>query len=271
MTFNPLSRSAIEQILGIHPWAPLLQLFDEIPSTNALAKELAHAGAPEGTVLIADRQSAGRGRLGRSFLSPGDMGLYLSLILRPNCPPQELMHLTCATAVAVCNGMESAFGFRPEIKWTNDLVYRSKKLGGILTELSVNPKTSLVDFAVVGIGINCRQKPQDFDPSIRDMACSLLTVTGEPGDRNTLAGHVIRALDSMNQTLLTEKETILNRYRADCITLGQEISIVRGDAVFHGKALNLDSEGGLIVRLDNGEMQTVSSGEVSIRGLYGYV
>ncbi|MBR2047973.1 MAG: biotin--[Oscillospiraceae bacterium] len=271
MTDNSISVDKIQDCLGAHPWASLIQVFDEVDSTNTLAKTLAAQGAPEGTILIADRQTGGRGRLGRSFLSPGDVGVYYSLILRPGCSPGELMHLTCATAVAMCEAAEEAFGFRPGIKWTNDLVVGRKKLGGILTELSLNPKTGLVDWAVVGIGINCRQREADFDPSIRDMACSAAMVLGQDADRNVLIGTMTKALHRMSVTLLAAKDAILEQYRRDCVTLGKQISVVRGDEVFHALALSVDPEGGLVVRLEDGTEQTVNSGEVSIRGFYGYI
>lgn len=268
---NPLSLNQIQTFLGNHPWSDSIHVFDEVGSTNTLAKELAAKGAPSGTVLIADRQSGGRGRLGRTFLSPGDVGMYFSLILRPGCRPQELMHLTCAVAAAMCDAVEHAFGFRPGIKWTNDLVVGGKKLGGILTELSLNPKTGFVDWAVVGVGINCRQQEADFDPSIRGIACSVRMITGKEADRNRLASEMIRSLHRMDRELLTGHDGLMDRYRGDCITLGREISIVRGDEIRHGTALDLDRDGGLIVRLDTGEIRTVNSGEVSIRGLYGYI
>ncbi len=271
MTSNPLSVSAIQAQLGPHPWAGSIHIFDEVASTNTLAKEMAAKGAPAGTVLLADRQTAGRGRLGRSFLSPGDVGIYFSLILRPNCAPQALMHLTCAVAVAMCDAVEAACGFRPGIKWTNDLVAGSKKLSGILTELSLNAKTGLVDYAVVGIGLNCRQREEAFDESIRPIACSARMVSGHDIDRNRIAAEMIRVLHEMDANLLTDRSAMLERYRMDCITLGRQISILRGDDVSHGRALSIDEVGRLVVRLDSGEIQTVSSGEVSIRGLYGYI
>lgn len=266
-----MEQRKIQTLLGKHPWHELIQVFDEVDSTNTLAKSLASQGAPAGTVLIADRQTAGRGRLGRSFLSPGGVGIYFSAILRPKCPPQELMHLTCAVGSAMCDAVEAACGFRPGIKWTNDLVVDTKKLGGILTELSIDPKSGLVDYVVVGIGINCCQTRSDFDESIRDMACSAQMVCGKAVDRNLLAAEMIKELHRMDQSLLTQKDTILAAYRRDCITLGQYISVVRGDEIRHGTAIDIDAEGGLIVRFDNGSVETVSSGEVSIRGLYGYV
>ncbi len=268
---NPLSLTQIQTLLGEHPWSESIHVFDEVGSTSTMAKELAAQGAPAGTVLIADRQTGGRGRLGRSFLSPGDVGIYFSVILRPQCRPQELMHLTCAVAVAMCSAVEDAFCFRPGIKWTNDLVVGKKKLGGILTELSLNTKTGVVDYAVVGIGINCRQQETDFDLSIRDMACSARMVTGQDVDRNRLAAEMIRSLHRMDAELCTGRESMMEQYRTNCITLGKEVSIHRGDDISYGTALDIDAEGALTVRLNNGEVHTVNSGEVSIRGLYGYI
>ena len=255
--------------LGDCPWH--LHVYSEVGSTNTLLKQMAAEGAAAGTVLIADRQTAGRGRLGRSFLSPGGVGVYLSALIRPNCAPTALMHLTCAVAVAMCDAVENAFGFRPGIKWTNDLVVGSKKLGGILTELGLDPKTGMVDHAILGIGINCGQIETDFDESIRAMATSVRMVTGREASRERLIAKMVKALEAMDKALLSSPAAILERYRADCITLGQDVSILRGDEVRHARALDIDAEGGLIVRYDSGETGTVTSGEVSVRGLYGYI
>ena len=260
---------AIYEHLGDCPWH--LQVFAEVASTNTLLKQMAAEGAAAGTILIADRQTAGRGRLGRTFLSPGGVGVYLSALIRPNCAPTALMHLTCAVAVAMCDAVENAFGFRPGIKWTNDLVVGNRKLGGILTELGLDPKTGMVDHAILGIGINCGQIETDFDESIRSMATSVRMVTGQNASRERLIAEMVKALEAMDKALLTSPAAILERYRADCITLGQDVSILRGDEVRHGRALNIDAEGGLIVRYDSGETDTVTSGEVSVRGLYGYI
>ena len=264
-----LDSRTIRSHLGDCPWR--VYLFSEVDSTNTRLKEMAKVGSPAGTVLVADRQTGGRGRLGRSFLSPGGVGVYLSALIRPDCAPTELMHLTCAVAVAMCDAVENAFGFRPGIKWTNDLVVGNKKLGGILTELGLDPKTGRVDYAILGIGINCGQTAEDFDESIRDMAISARMVLGRDADRNRLIAEMVLTLERMDRTLLVSPDAMLGRYRRDCITLGKWVSILRGDEVRHALALDIDAEGGLIVRYDSGEIGTVTSGEVSVRGLYGYI
>ena len=255
--------------LGHHPWAEHLLVLDETGSTNTLLKEMGRQGAPHGTVVIADRQNAGRGRLGRTFLSPEGQGIYFSALIRPNTAPTDLMHLTCAVGTAMCDAVASATGIRPRIKWINDLVIGKRKLGGILTELALDPRTGMVDYAVLGIGINCGQTAGDFDESIRDMATSLSIAAGKPVSRELVAAEIIRALSKLD--LLGEKQQIMARYTEDCITIGQQIQVLRGDTVRPGLAMGIDGDGSLIVRYDSGEVEAVSSGEVSVRGMYGYV
>ncbi len=253
------------------PWIDRIHFHATLDSTNTEAKRLAVQGAPEGTTVIAEAQTGGRGRLGHSFHSPAGKGLYLSTLLRPNCSPGELMHLTCAAAVAVCDATEAVCGLRPGIKWTNDLVHEGKKLGGILTELSVNRETGLVDWAIAGIGINCSHTREDFPPELQDMAASLSMFCSRPVSRASLSSALVFALYQMSECLLTQKEEILTSYKADCITLGQEVLLVKGEEKAYGTALDIDSEGGLVVRFRDGRTASVTSGEVSVRGMYGYI
>ena len=258
--------SAIQKNLDGHPWQGRIIWLDSIDSTNSYAKKLAHSGAPGGTVIIADHQSGGRGRLGRSFSSHAGAGIYLSVILRPNCLPEALMHLTCAAGVAAGDAIANVTNQMPGLKWTNDLVLHRKKLGGILTELSVDPVTRKVEWAVVGIGINCCQS--DFPEEIKQIAISLGL---SPSGRMQLTAALIRSLHSMRRDLFTEKNGIMEDFRHRCITIGQEISVLRGEDVRHGKAVDVDNDGGLVVTFSDGHQETVTSGEVSIRGMYGYV
>lgn len=260
--------SQILHQLENHPWNDKIQYFDSMDSTNNHAKKLAAEGAPAGTVVIAGQQTAGRGRLGRSFSSPANMGLYLSVILRPCCGPTELMHLTCAAGVAACEAVERTTGISPRIKWTNDLILGNRKLGGILTELSIDPATQQVAWVVVGIGINCCQQSHHFPEDIRHMACSLGM---EWQQVPILAAALVKALEQMDASLLTRKDAILERFTERCITIGSEIAVVRDADVRHGIAISIDEDAGLIVAYPDGTRETVTSGEVSIRGMYGYL
>ena len=253
-----------------HPWAGYIHWFDTIDSTNNEAKKLGAAGAPHGTIVIAGQQTGGRGRMGRSFHSPAGLGIYLSVILRPDYLPADLMHLTCAAAVAMCEAVEASAGFRPGIKWTNDLVHGKQKLGGILTELSFGA-AGKIDYAVVGIGINCNHTAEDFPPELQNMAGSLSMFASRLIDPAQVSAAMISALETMSQDLLPKKSDIMNRYRTDCVTIGKDVSVHRFEEVRHGTATDVDNEGGLVVRFADGHTETVAAGEVSIRGMYGYL
>ena len=264
-----MKHSILSFLPAEYPWKDRLHWFDSIDSTNDEAKRMARLGAPHGTVLIADHQTGGHGRMGRSFHSPEGVGIYMTVLLRPECAPQELMHLTCATAVAMCDAVEAAAGFRPGIKWTNDLVSGKRKLGGILTEMRLTADGT-VDYAIIGIGINCCQMPDDFPPEISGMAASLSMIAEQSVNRAKVAAAMMEALWKMDQTLLTDKHAMLECYRRDCITLNQDVVLVRGEEKRYGHALDIDEEGALIVRYDSGEIVAVNSGEISVRGMYGY-
>ena len=261
-----------DKILSLLPadfcWCDKLHYFSSTDSTNTQAKKLAAEGAPHGTVLLADHQTEGRGRLGRSFHSPANSGLYLSVLLRPHCKPTELMHLTCAAAVAVCDGIEAAVGICPGIKWTNDLVIKNRKIAGILTELSISPKDGTAEYAIIGIGINCCQQPGDFPEELSGIAGSLTMATGSAVSRELVAAKVIEALAQMD---LAQKAQIMARYRSNCVTLNREVSLIRKNEAVHAYALDVDDNGALIVQFADGTQEAVSSGEVSVRGMYGYM
>ena len=241
--------------------------FETLDSTNNECKKMAAMGAPHGTAIVADAQTAGRGRLGRSFSSPAGMGIYLSFLIRPQCPPTALLHLTCAVGVAVCAAVEKVLGFRPGIKWINDLVVGNRKLGGILTELSIK-SDGMVDYGIIGIGINCNQL--DFPEEIAHIACSAATILGRPVDRQQLIDALLQELEQMAEGLLCRQREMMAQYRSDCITLGKRIRVVRGDLYRNGTALEILDDGALLVRFDDGTEEAVNSGEVSVRGLWDY-
>ncbi len=251
------------------PWKNKIFYFDTLDSTNTYAKIIAAQGAPHGTVVIAGCQTAGRGRMGRSFHSPQNHGIYLSLILRPDCPADKLMHLTCAVGVAMCQAVQDTAGIRPGIKWINDLILGGKKLGGILTALSFTADGK-VDYAIVGIGINCSQFEPDFPPELREIATSVLLSTGKPVSRALLAGSMIRQLHRMDTMLLSDKEGLMNQYRQDCVTIGKEVVVHSALGQRNGYACDIDPEGALLVRFPDGHYESLHSGEASVRGMCGY-
>lgn len=263
-----MKNEIVSQIATECPWRDTLLWYDTIDSTNTRAKALAKDGAPHGTVLVAGAQTGGRGRMGRSFLSPTG-GVYLSVILRPACPPDRLMHLTCAAAVAGCKAVEQACGICPQIKWTNDLVYGKKKLGGILTELALDGR-GFVEYAVIGIGINC-ETGTDFPPELQEMVTSVRELSPTHCTAAKVTAALVEALYKTDKQLISGKQEIMDYYRQRCITLGQEIKVLNADTVQYGTALELDDDGGLLIRFRDGSEKFVTSGEVSVRGMYGYL
>lgn len=251
------------------PWRDTLYWYDTIHSTNTRAKQLAKEGAPHGTILIAGHQTAGRGRMGRTFQSPQGQGVYLSVILRPECEPAQLMHLTCVTGVAMMDAVEAVSGIRPQVKWINDLVVSGKKLGGILTEMSVDK--GKVEYAIIGIGINCLQGEDDFPPEIASLATSLSLVAKKTVTPDALAAAIVEALWKLSGMLFTHKNQLMDRYRENCITLGKEVQVIHSDTIRPGKAIGMDNDGGLWIEYADGTAQLVASGEVSVRGMYGYL
>ena len=248
-----------------------LLCLDVIDSTNTECKRQAMAGAAEGLVVTAEEQTGGRGRRGRSFQSPRGKGLYLSALLRPRLEPSQVSNFTAWVAVAVCDGIQAACGVRPQIKWTNDIILNGKKLVGILTELGLVSESNDLDYLVTGIGVNVNQSAGDFDPEIRDMATSLALALGRPVRRSELAVQIIRALDRAYAGFPRNQEEYLEKYRAGCITIGKQVQVITPSSRREGFAVGVDDEFDLLVRFPDGTEEAFSSGEVSVRGMYGYV
>ena len=242
----------------------------ETDSTNDECKRRAMAGAPTGLAVTADVQTGGRGRRGRSFQSLAGKGLYLSVLLRPQVPLEEVSQLTAWTAVAVCRAVEAASGVRPTVKWPNDVLVDGKKLCGILTELGVEAETGSLSYVVVGMGTNLTQTREDFGPELADKAVSL-AMLGAPVTRRELAAALLRELDAMNAAFPQGREACLAEYRRRCVTLGREVRLVSPQGEVNATALDVDGAFALRVRLADGSEETVSSGEVSVRGLLGYI
>lgn len=244
---------------------------DSVDSTNTYLMSLAAQGAEEGLVVIADRQTAGRGRRGRSFQSTEGLGLYMSVLVRPDISAVDVLELTAWTAVAVCDGIEAAFGKRPQVKWTNDIIADRRKLGGILAELALKPDGTL-SHVVIGIGINANHRPEDFDPELQDMATSLSLWLGkEGGCRDRSVAHILDALDRMYRHFPHDRQEYLSRYRTDCVTLGQHVQLITPTDVREAFATGIDEDFRLLVTYPDGSRDAIATGEVSVRGMYGYV
>lgn len=248
-----------------------LLCLDTIDSTNTECKRRAMAGAPHGLVVLSDEQTGGRGRLGRSFQSPKGCGLYLSALLRPNLEPSQVANLTAWVAVAVCDGIQAACGVRPRIKWTNDIVLDGKKLCGILTELGLESETNSLEYLVTGIGVNVNHRPEDFSEDVRPIAASLAMCLGHPVRRVELAAQIIRALDRMWASFPDNKAEYLARYRSDCLTPGNQVQLITPVSRQQAKAIAIDDDFRLVVEFPDGQQQALSAGEVSVRGMYGYI
>lgn len=246
------------------------EVLESVDSTNSACRRLALEGAEDGTVVMADCQTAGRGRRNRSFQSPAGRGLFLSILWRPGCTPDKLLPLTALSAVAVYRAVERVCGVNLRIKWPNDLVLHGKKLGGILTEMALEGESGLVSHAVVGIGLNVHHLPSDFEGQVRDIATSLDMELDGRVCRGKLAAALLEELDYLRGEVLFAPEKWLELYRTACLNIGQTVQLIRGETRERVEAVAVDGQFGLVVRHENGELETVRSGEVSVRGLYGY-
>lgn len=249
-----------------YPWREYLHILETADSTSTYAKALAKAGAPEGTAVIAKTQTGGRGRMGRSFHSP-EGGLYMTVILRPRCPAQGLMHLTCAAGIAASDAIYAASGIRPGLKWINDLVIGTRKVGGILTEMSLTPSGE-AEYALIGIGINCKDT---IPPALSQIATSLDREAKKAVSPALLAAELLQALHQISGRLLSGQHAIMQQYRAQCITTGREVLLLRGEEKEKAFALSVEDDGGLLVEYPDHRQEVIASGEVSVRGLFGYL
>ena len=238
--------------------------YDTVDSTNTVCKTLAREGAADGTAVIAARQTAGRGRMGRGFESPVGLGLYLSMLWRPVASPEGLLPLTAMASASAALAIRRVTGADVRIKWPNDLVLNGKKLVGILTEVSL--ADGGVDYVVIGIGVNLRQQPGDFSPEVAKIATSL-AAEGYDVEREALEAALVDALRQAFRHLCAP-ETYVDDYRQLCLNLGRQVHIPQTDETV--TALDIDGQYGLVVRHGSGAVETLRCGEVSVRGLYGY-
>ena len=258
---DAVSEAGIRKALGEQADVFTLEMYDVITSTNTVMKERAES-LPEWTVIISGSQTAGRGRIGRSFYSPSDSGIYLSVLLRPALPASESTRITTAAAVAACRAIESCTTARPSIKWVNDVFVNGKKVCGILTEGSLNMETGGLDWAVMGIGLDVYEPDGGYPEEIREIVGSIAQQR-EKNLRNTLAASFLRQFYSICSSL--EEADFAEEYKKRSFLIGEDILVLKGDAVLPARAVDIDKECRLLVQYEDGSREALSTGEVSVR------
>ena len=249
-----------ERILSLmrHPNVYTPDVRGVVTSTNKLVKECA-SERDEGYVIIADRQTEGRGRLGRSFFSPAGSGVYFSLLLKPKTGISDALPVTTAAAVAVCSALKETFGAEPGIKWVNDIYIDGKKVCGILAESAVDRESGMPEYIVLGIGINVYEPEGGFPDDISALA-GAVGKTKKADGRNALLASF---LDSFYELENSDAAPLYKKYN---ITPGKKIKVIKGDRIRDALALDIDGICRLVVKYDdNGETEALSSGEISIK------
>lgn len=236
-------------------------LLHKVNSTNTYAKELARRGEPSGTVIIADAQTEGKGRLGRSFFSPGGTSIYMSIILRPDTDPEKVSMLTSCAAVAASRAVDRICGIDTKIKWVNDLFLNGRKFCGILTESVLN-SNGKPDFAVVGIGVNVKSVKKIFPSELLKTATSIEDETGISFSLEAIAAQIIKELDILLPDF--DKGGFIDEYRRRMCIIGCDAAVTSLGKERVGKAVGINDNAGLIVQYEDGSREIVTSGEARI-------
>ncbi|HKM39378.1 MAG TPA: biotin--[acetyl-CoA-carboxylase] ligase [bacterium] len=238
-----------------------IHYFLEVDSTNDVARELAQQGAAEGTIVIAEKQLQGRGRRGRNWVSTSGSGIYVSIILRPALLPPLAPLMTLTSAVAGAEAIRRLTALPVMIKWPNDLLIDGCKVAGILTEISA--ETDTIFYVIIGAGINVNTT--SFPAQLRNKASSLALAGGQPVSRKRLLQLFLQSLECWYQSLLTEPQVVLERWRQLSVTMGRQVAVFSPHATIHGQAIDIDSDGALLLKTKTGEIVRVLSGDVSLR------
>lgn len=235
----------------------------DIPSTNNEAKRLAADGCPEGTIVVAEAQQAGRGRLSRGWFSPPGGGIWLSLVLRPPFPPQEAPKCTLLAAVAAVEAIRETTGVTCGIKWPNDILWQGRKVMGILTEMSA--EMDAINYVVIGMGLNVSVPAEAFPEELRETAASLAMASSRTFSRVSLLQQLLGRLEHWYRRVQAEGfAPVLDAWRQEALTLGQPVRVLAPGHSFDGVAEDIDQDGALLVRTEEG-LQRVLAGDVSLR------
>lgn len=259
-----LSTQGIGKYLGEYASKVTIEVYNKLPSTNTLSKEKAIQGGNEGLVIIADHQTGGRGRLGRTFLSPAGTGIYFSVLLRPKFKAEVATMITAAAAVAVAEAIECLVGVEAKIKWVNDVFCLEKKVAGILTEGAFDFESGGMEYVILGIGVNVIKPQEGFPDQLSEIAGAVVDGTELPPDlRSRLIAEIIKKFWKYYSAL--SDKSFLADYKARSFVVGMPVDVVSGESVRAALALDIDDTCKLIVRYEDGTIDALSSGEVSIR------
>lgn len=265
-----LSKAEIENHLDTKYIARELNSFNIIDSTNLECKRIAEKGDfVDGTLVLADRQDAGRGRRGRSWECPAGINIAMSLLLKPDLAPDKASMLTIVMAMAVAKATQKLSGLEVKIKWPNDILINNHKFCGILTEMSV--EFDYIHYVVIGVGINVNQT--EFPEELKEIATSIKIEKKESFSRAKLVAMVMKEFEDLYDKFLETQDLsmLCDEYNSMLVSKDSEVRVLDPKGEFSGKSLGINGEGELIVELSGGETVNVYAGEVSVRGLYGYV
>lgn len=243
-----------------------IEILKTVSSTNSYIKDIQN-NSPNGMVVVAEEQTSGRGRMNRSFFSPAKKGIYMSILLFPEINITDINLITVLSAVAVAYAIQNITGISPSIKWINDILYQDKKLCGILTEASIEGESGRVSYIVIGIGINISTLSSEFPNEIKDIAVSINEITNKNCFRNALISEILNRIEEyyLDLTERGNKKEFIKRYKEKLCILGQDIEIIQGNKHKKARAIDIDENAGLIVLNELGELQTLGSGEISIK------
>lgn len=264
-----LNYEEIEEYLDTDFMGRNIHYFDSIDSTNKKAKEMA-LGEKEGTVLVAEEQIGGKGRLGRTWISPKGKGIWMSIILKPKVDPIKVAKITLLGAAAVTKALNN-LNIRSQIKWPNDILIDGKKICGILTEM--NCELNMINYVVMGIGINVNLDANEIPEDLRGKATSVKISEGKEINRKELLANILNEFEELYLSFRDKDDLsyAIDICRKNSALIGKEIRVIKGEEIKRGKALDINEEGQLVVEFENGVVENVYSGEVSVRGLEGYI
>lgn len=263
-----MTAEEVESLLDTEWAGKPVVYYPETDSTNIRIRHLGDEGAPHGTLAVADRQTAGRGRRGRTWESPGGSCIYMSILLRPDLAPEKAPMLTLVMACGVAEGIMDCADVKVQIKWPNDIIVSGKKLAGILTEMST--QVDYINHVTVGVGINVNV--QNFPEEIQT-ATSLLSETGTQTKRAPVIAAVMKHFEENYKILMQTEDMsgLMEKYSSLLVNQGREVLILEKDAEYKAYAEGINQKGELVVRREDGTVENICAGEVSVRGVYGYV